>query len=193
MAHDRRLHCFVLTACFCLTFVQTTSVQAPTFEAASVKRSVPGTTGGRVQFLPGRFVGENVPLDYLLQQVYGVRNFQIIAAPEWRAIIADGRDSRYQIQAKANDTATPEQVKEMVKTLLAERFGLRVHKEMRDLPVYALVQARGGVKGAREATGPRAGFRWWQTDGYVDEQRRSRCSSRCCRALSIVPSSIEPM
>src|SRR5688572_26732168 len=157
MAQNKRLHRFVLTACFCLTFVQATSVQAPTFEAVSVKRSVPGTTGGRVQFLPGRFVGENVPLDFLLQQVYGVRDFQIVAPPELKAIIADSRDSRYQIQAKANDTATPEQVKEMVKMLLADRFGLRLHQEMRALPVYALVQARGGVKGAREATGPPGG------------------------------------
>jgi len=121
MAHDKRLQRFALIACFCITFVQTTSVQAPTFEAASVKRSVPGTTGGRVQFLPGRFVGENVSLDYLLQQVHGVRGFQIIAAPAWKAIIADGRDSRYQIQATTYDTATPEQVKEMVKTINLHR------------------------------------------------------------------------
>jgi uncharacterized protein (TIGR03435 family) len=147
-----------LTMCLCLVFVTTTSVQTLTFEAASVKRSVPGTTGGRVQFLPGRFIGENVPLDYLLQQLYGVRDFQIVAAPEWKAIIADGRESRYQMQGKADDTATPDQVKEMVKALLADRFGLRLHKEMRELPVYALVQARGGVKGSREATGPPGGI-----------------------------------
>lgn len=73
-----------LTMCLALVSVTTTSVQRLTFEAASVKRSVPGTTGGRVQFLPGRFAGENVTLDYLLQQLYGVRDFQIIAAPEWK-------------------------------------------------------------------------------------------------------------
>ena len=147
-----------LTMCLSVAAATTTSVQTLTFEAASVKRSVPGTTGGRVQFLPGRFVGENVPVDYLLQQLYGVRNFQIVAAPEWKAIIADGRESRYQLQGKAGDTTTPEQVKEMVKALLADRFGLRFHKEMREMPVYALVQARGGVKGAREATGPPGGI-----------------------------------
>ena len=147
-----------LTMCLCLASIATASMQTPTFEAASVKRSVPGTTGGRVQFLPGRFIGENVPLDYLLQQLYGVRDFQIVAAPEWKAIIADGRESRYQMQGKADDAATPDQVKEMVKALLADRFGLRFHKEMRELPVYALVQARGGVKGAREATGPPGGI-----------------------------------
>jgi uncharacterized protein (TIGR03435 family) len=33
-----------------------------------------------------------------------------------------------------------------LQALIAERFGLRVHREMRDMPVYALVQAKGGVK-----------------------------------------------
>jgi uncharacterized protein (TIGR03435 family) len=130
----------------------------PAFEVASVRRAVPGTTGGRVQFLPDRFVAENVPLDFLLQQVYGVRAFQILAAPPWKAIIEDGRDSRYQIQAKADDAATPDQVKEMVKALLADRFGLRLHKETRELPVYALTQVSGGAKGAREANGPPGGI-----------------------------------
>jgi len=133
MAHDKRLQRSALIACFCITFVQTTSVQAPTFEAASVKRSVPGTPGGRVQFLPGRFVGENVSLDYLLQQVHGVRGFQIIAAPAWKAIIADGRDSRYQIQATTYDTATPEQVRRWSRpsifTALQEQMGLRLEAQ----------------------------------------------------------------
>jgi uncharacterized protein (TIGR03435 family) len=152
------LHRVALVIGLSLVTATTTTAQTLTFEAASVRHSVPGTTGGQAQFLPGRFIGENVSLDYLLQRVYDVRGFQIIAAPEWKAIIADGRDKRYQMQGKAPDTATPEQVKEMVKTLLAERFGLRLHWETRELPVYALVQARGGVKGAREATGPPGGI-----------------------------------
>ncbi len=34
----------------------------------------------------------------------------------------------------------------MVKTLLADRFQLKVHREIRDLPVYALDPAKGGIK-----------------------------------------------
>ena len=41
----------------------------------------------------------------------------------------------------------------MLKTLLAGRFGLRVHVETRELPAYRLVPARNGPKIARAATG----------------------------------------
>jgi uncharacterized protein (TIGR03435 family) len=134
-----------------MLFAQTTK---PTFEVAPIRRSEPGTRGGRVRFLPGgRFIGENIPLDFLIQQVYGVRDFQIIAEPKWRAIIADGHASRYQIQAQAHETATPEQLKEMVKTLLADRFALQLHTEARELPIYALIPAKGGIKPAHAVDG----------------------------------------
>ena len=122
----------------------------PAFDVVSVKRAVPGTTGGGVRFLPGgRFVGENVYIEFVIQQVYGVRDFQIFAAPQWRTVIADGVNSRYQIEGRGRESATQADMKEMVKTLLAERFQLRVHKETRALPVYELVPDSGGVKGAR--------------------------------------------
>ena len=131
---------------------------APTFDVASVRHATPGETGGRVRFLPGgKFSGENVAIEFVLQQVYGLRDFQIIAAPQWNAIIGDGRDRRYYIQAQGPESATQDQLKEMVKTLLSDRFQRRSHKETRDLPVYALVVAKDGVKGARPADGKAAG------------------------------------
>jgi uncharacterized protein (TIGR03435 family) len=135
-----RLNLFVLAGS--LAFSQT-----PAFEVASVKSSVPGTIGGRTQFLPGgRFSATNVPLNFLIQQVYGLRDFQIVGAANWMAVIADGYGARYEIQAKGDESATEAQLKEMVKVLLADRFQLKVHKETRELPVYALIPAKAGVK-----------------------------------------------
>ena len=131
----------------------------PRFEVASVKRALPGTTGGRVQFPPGgRFVGDNIPIDFLIQQVYGVRDFQIIAGPESKAIIADRRGNRYQIDARGDASASQDQVKAMVKTLLADRFALKLHKETRELPVYAMIPAKEGVRGARASNGKVGGI-----------------------------------
>jgi uncharacterized protein (TIGR03435 family) len=119
----------------------------PVFELASVKAAIPGATGGRIQFLPGgRYVATNVSLTFLIQQTYQVRDFQIVGAPNWMSIIADGFAARYEIQAIGDASATPSQVREMVKALLAERFQLKVHTDIRDLPVYALIPARSGVK-----------------------------------------------
>jgi uncharacterized protein (TIGR03435 family) len=121
--------------------------QALAFEVASVKPSVPGTLGGRIQFLPGgRFSGTNVPLNYLIQQVYQLRDFQIVGDPRWMAIIADGESARYEIEAKGDTSASEAQVREMLKALLADRFQLKVHRETRELPVYALIPAKGGIK-----------------------------------------------
>ena len=97
--------------------VVTLAAQVPTpkFEVASVRRAVPGETGGRAQFLPGgRFRAQNVSLEFILQQVYGVRDFQIVAAPEWEAIIADGHGKRYYIEATGSASATEQDVREMV-------------------------------------------------------------------------------
>lgn len=119
----------------------------PAFEVASVKPAVPGTTGGRTQFLPGgKFSATNVPLKFLIQQVYEVRDYQIVGDPRWMSIIADGYTSRYDIQAKGDSSATEAQVREMVKALLTERFQLKLHGETRELPVYQLVPARSGIK-----------------------------------------------
>jgi bla regulator protein blaR1 len=136
--------------------VVTLSAQGPAaFEVTSVKRAEPGIQGGRVQFLPGgRFSGENVPIDFVVQQVYGLRDFQVIVPSQLKAALA----IRYQIQATGPESASQDQLKEMVKTLLAERFQLRSHKETRDLPVYALVVGKDGVKGARAADGKGMGI-----------------------------------
>jgi uncharacterized protein (TIGR03435 family) len=139
----------------------TASAQGPQpgFEVASVRRATPGETGGRVQFLPGgRFVAQNVPLTFLLQQVYGVRDYQIVAEPKWQTIIADGRDSRYYIEGRGPESATTQQLQDMAKTLLAERFGLKLRIEQRAIPVYALVVAARGVKGARPTDGKTGGI-----------------------------------
>ncbi|HEY1760473.1 MAG TPA: TIGR03435 family protein [Bryobacteraceae bacterium] len=121
--------------------------QAPMFEVASVKSAIPGETGGRIQFLPGgRFVANNVALNFIIQQVYEVRDFQLVGAPNMMAMIADSYGARYEIQAKGDESATEAQVREMVKALLAERFQLKVHKETRDLPVYALIPAKSGIR-----------------------------------------------
>jgi uncharacterized protein (TIGR03435 family) len=63
-----------------------------------------------------------------------------VAGPDWM------KEQRFDILAKLPDGATKEQVPEMLQSLFAERFQMRVHREDREIPVYALVVAKGGHK-----------------------------------------------
>jgi uncharacterized protein (TIGR03435 family) len=71
--------------------------------------------------------------------------------PETPALSPFG-DSFYDITAKAegDEARTTDEFRLMMRSLLAERFRLRFHREMREIPVYALIVAKGGVK-LREA------------------------------------------
>ena len=58
----------------------------------------------------------------------------------------DWLDTKFDIAAKIPAGASTRQVPEMLKTLLGERFGVRVHKEIRSMPIYALTVAKSGLK-----------------------------------------------
>jgi uncharacterized protein (TIGR03435 family) len=56
-------------------------------------------------------------------------------------------DERYDIVAKMPPgTYTPQQRSLMIRALLTDRFKLRTNKEMREIPIYALIQARSDKK-----------------------------------------------
>jgi uncharacterized protein (TIGR03435 family) len=68
---------------------------------------------------------------------YQVKGYQI-SGPDWMAT------ERYDIQAKLPEGGKRGQVPAMLQALLAERFGMRVHRENRELNAYALVTTKGG-------------------------------------------------
>ncbi len=65
----------------------------------------------------------------------------IKGGPEWL-----GSD-RYTVEAKAEGTPNVEMMRgPMMQRLLEERFGLKVHREAKDIDVFNLVVAKGGPK-----------------------------------------------
>ena len=80
------------------------------------------------------------PLHALIQVAYGVARVQVDGGPSWV-----GTD-RYAIEARASGNVTPEQMRSMLQSLLADRFKLALRRETRTLPVYELVVANGGLK-----------------------------------------------
>ena len=80
-----------------------------------------------------------MPLTTLIQQAFRVKQFQVVA-PDWAG------ESRWDILAKLPDGGSQEQVPEMLLALLTDRFKLAVHRENKELPVYALVVGKVGLK-----------------------------------------------
>ena len=113
-------------------------VVRPNFEVASIKpSSQPGFM--TVRPLPGRLTA-NASVRLLMQNAYTVQAFQIAGGPDWV------NSERYQVEAKAGGNAGPAQMFLMLQSLLEDRFQLKIHRETRELPVYALVAARSGFK-----------------------------------------------
>lgn len=124
------------------------------FEVASVKPADPKAPHVQWLMYPGgRLVVTNHTLTMLIEAAYDGSLYRITGGPRW--VDSD----LYSITAKAPagsaaarflpDTpqvAPPPEFRAMLQTLLADRFGLKIHRERRELPVLALVIAKGGPK-----------------------------------------------
>ena len=114
-----------------------------TFEVATIKPMEPDAKSGRYITMQGnnRFVEKAYTLKLLIAAAYDLNPRTISGGPSW--IESD----HYDIVAKAPaDTPLDEMYGPMMRALLEDRFGLKIHSEIRELPVYALTAARGGAK-----------------------------------------------
>ncbi len=103
---------------------------------------------------PGRVILPCLPVSILISRAYlefgdgkynspASRDVRFDKGPDW--IYAE--ESRYAINAKADDSA-PQEVMNgpMMQALLEDRFKLKIHRETRETPIYALTVAKGGLK-----------------------------------------------
>ena len=85
----------------------------------------------------------NAEIRGLILQAYQTDRFRLVTAVD--AALLGG--PKFDVQAKPPDDAPPGQQRLMLQTLLADRFSLRVHRETRPIPVYALTVSREGRLG----------------------------------------------
>ena len=124
-----------------------------TFEVASIKPHVGTVTAWGGSFHGPRLTETAITLRELIEDAYDLRNDQIAGGPSWI-----GSD-RYDIDAKAEGDAalTRVQQQQILQALLADRFQLQVHRETKEMPVYALVAGKNGSKlkeNSADAKGP---------------------------------------
>src|SRR5579862_3112357 len=114
------------------------------FEVAVIRPSQASPSAGTSfnLFEGGRVKMTNEPVMLLIRQAFRLQNAQIAGAPGW--VDSD----RYDIEAKTGrpEKIQPAQLGPLMQDLLRERFHLKFHREMRELPVLALVASKGGAK-----------------------------------------------
>jgi uncharacterized protein (TIGR03435 family) len=117
------------------------SPQAPSFEVATVKPAAPSATqGGRGSASGDTVTYRNTTLKNALARAFEVVSGNQIDGPSW--ILTE----RYDIVAKAPKNTPKEQIPLMLRTLLVERFRLKLHHEDRELRTYVLTTGKGRLK-----------------------------------------------
>jgi uncharacterized protein (TIGR03435 family) len=127
----------------CVTVLPAQPVPEAAFDAASIKPHPPPITMSVDPSVRGSLmVGTASTLRDMITVAYGVRYDQISGGPAWLA------SDRYDLEARADTGAalTRDRAQSMLRTLLAERFQLQVHRQTKEMPVYELVVAKNGPK-----------------------------------------------
>ncbi len=115
--------------------------EPPRYEVASIKP----TTSDDLRFLfriepDGTLAATGITLKRLMMTAYNAQGFRIVGGPGWVA------SRRWDVEAKHDGAASIDQIRQMLRTLLQERFQLRSHPDTRTMPVYELVVDRKGSK-----------------------------------------------
>jgi uncharacterized protein (TIGR03435 family) len=139
-------------AVFLLSYLIFPASAGVAFDVASIRVNTSGDEVNnrppeeRVRIAPGNISMTNITLITCLMDAYRIYRFQV-SAPAWMNSV------RYDITAKAADPVPPDQVRLMLRTLLADRFHLTFHQVQKDLKVYSLTQDKREHK-LREAAQP---------------------------------------
>lgn len=123
---------------------------APRFDVADIHKSGPATNP--YTFLSGavlrgaRYDLRKATMLDLIRVAYQMDPEMIVGGPNWLEF------DRFDIAAKAPPGSSPETVRVMLQSLLADRFNLAVHRDTRPMPAFILAQGKGAPK-LRESTG----------------------------------------
>src|SRR5215831_13966082 len=111
------------------------------FDVAAIKmnKSGPGNTSTNRR-PSGLFAVRNNTVRAMILYAYRIPAYQVAGGPSW--LDAD----RYDIDARGNFDTGPDQVRAMMRALLASRFQLKVHRETKEVRTYLLSVALGGHK-----------------------------------------------
>jgi uncharacterized protein (TIGR03435 family) len=124
----------------------------PDWDVVSVKAHDPSDPSNNqsLNFKGRQVVMVNRAVEGMLLFAYGLQKVQIVGAPHWV------ETERWDVQGVPDVPGHPslKQMQSLTRKLLEERFGLKVHKETKELAVYAITVAKGGERIAPSAGDP---------------------------------------
>jgi uncharacterized protein (TIGR03435 family) len=138
-----------LIATFPLLY-QTPQAKGPAFEVATIKLTSPDERARYMRMQAAhQFLAKAYTLKFLVAAAYNLPPRAISGGPDWIDF------ERYDILAATPGEARPtlDEQMAMLRNLLAERFKLAFHTEPKELPVFVLTVAKGGIK-LKESTAP---------------------------------------
>jgi uncharacterized protein (TIGR03435 family) len=118
----------------------------PSFDVASVKVLPPGTHGGEFQVTPSGVSFPGYPLGFMIRWAYGLHPYQGFetVGPSW---LEPGLGwVRFDVVGKVEHPVPVEQLRLMLRTLLAERLKLALHRGTKEMTVAAISVGKGGPK-----------------------------------------------
>jgi uncharacterized protein (TIGR03435 family) len=135
----KRRACLALMTLMCGGVSGQAQTETPAFDAASIKPTLPDGPKIPNQFGPDR-LSMRTTLGRLIGMAYQVTDFQVAGGPAWAWSVF------YDVQAEAGGGADSQQIRLMIRTLLADRFQLKLHRETRAIEGYVLSADKGGPK-----------------------------------------------
>jgi uncharacterized protein (TIGR03435 family) len=138
----KALHSLPLMMALVLASLAQGSTASPAFDVASVKvckRTVGPDYNNQLTYSTTGLTGRNVTLKRLLAEAYHLQLNQV-SGPGWLD------QNEYDVDARAAEGSTREQMALMLRSLVAERFHLTQHSEMREMRVYELRVGKSGAK-----------------------------------------------
>jgi uncharacterized protein (TIGR03435 family) len=133
----------------------TAAFEVAAFEVASIKHTESCEGRGRlgISASPGRLSVKCQTVDFLIREAYlaNGRDPLLVSAPLYNQPIKGtphwATSDRYTIEARAEGLPVRDiMLGPMMRTLLEDRFKLRTHSELKEVPVYALTVTKAGPR-----------------------------------------------
>jgi uncharacterized protein (TIGR03435 family) len=115
------------------------------FEVVSIKPNKSMSGGSSSRSDRGMLTASNLSLQNLIMRAYGVKDYQV-EGPDWLSAEHFDVAAKFPGELPKDPEKSSAAYQAMLRKMLADRFGLVVHREQKSFTVYGLVMAKGGIK-----------------------------------------------